>query len=187
MPKTIGIACAEYDKRVVATTRGATRIRDRPGRRSDAARTVRTRTPKPVVTLARTKLETERKQSDAVATRHAVEVRSFWRSSLHARTDIPSIFLGTVGHDRENGLKKKKKDRLPKNPTAALDAKAIGQFFFSSSVELKIATEFGAARIFWIRFKIQRHLFRPGIQLGLNANRGECIFRRSLTRECGFN
>jgi len=40
--------------------------------RSDASRTVRIRILKPVVTLARTKLETERKQSDAVATRHAV-------------------------------------------------------------------------------------------------------------------
>jgi len=130
MPKTIGIACAEYDKRVVATTRGATRIRDRPGRRSDAARTVRTRTPKPVVTLARTKLETERKQSDAVATRHAVEVRSFWRSSLHARTDIPSIFLGTVGHDRENGLKKKKKRPTPKKPDCCTRCESNWTVFF---------------------------------------------------------
>lgn len=76
MPKTIGIACAEYEKCVVATTEGATRIHDRiglVGRAIECTTHVRTLHAKAGRhSCARTKLETERKQSDAVATRHTV-------------------------------------------------------------------------------------------------------------------
>lgn len=52
MPKTRGVACAEYEKYVVSNAeRDAHTRSDDRSPRSDAPRTVRTRTLKPVVTL----------------------------------------------------------------------------------------------------------------------------------------